>query len=78
MKAIILISSIFYLLGLKIGHKLDITKSSDSVDKIISVEKTSLQEKANSISLKDGLNLIDSKDSIQKSGITTNHFLRSK
>lgn len=35
MKAIILISSIFYILGLKISNKIDFVKKSNPVDKII-------------------------------------------
>jgi len=35
MKAIILFSSIFYILGLKIGNKIDLVKKSNPVDKII-------------------------------------------
>lgn len=35
MKAIILISSIFFILGLKIGNKIDLVKKSHPVDKII-------------------------------------------
>ncbi|MBN1987365.1 MAG: hypothetical protein JW761_13725 [Prolixibacteraceae bacterium] len=35
MKAIILISSIFYILGLKIGNKIDIVKRANPVEKII-------------------------------------------
>ena len=35
MKAIILISSIFYILGLKIGNKIDLIKKSIPVEKII-------------------------------------------
>ncbi|QGY47077.1 hypothetical protein GM418_26470 [Maribellus comscasis] len=35
MKAIILISSIFYILGLKIGNKIDIVKKANPVEKII-------------------------------------------
>ncbi len=35
MKAIILISSIFYILGLKIGNKIDIVKKSHPIEKII-------------------------------------------
>ncbi len=34
MKAIILLSSIFYILGLKIGHKIDIIRSANPVQKI--------------------------------------------
>ena len=35
MKAIILISSIFFILGLKIGNKIDIVKKSNPIEKII-------------------------------------------
>jgi len=34
MKAIILFSSIFYILGLKIGHKIDLFKNYNPVEKI--------------------------------------------
>lgn len=34
MKAIILLSSIFYILGLKIGHKIEIIRSANPVHKI--------------------------------------------
>ena len=36
MKAIILISSIFYILGLKLSHKFDLVKRTESAEKIIS------------------------------------------
>lgn len=35
MKTIILISSIFYILGLKLSHKFDLVKKSDATEKII-------------------------------------------
>jgi hypothetical protein len=35
MKALILISSIFYILGLKISNKINLVKKSNPVDKII-------------------------------------------
>ncbi len=34
MKAIILLSSIFYILGLKIGHKIDVFRTANPVHKI--------------------------------------------
>lgn len=42
MKAIILISSIFYILGLKISNKIDLIKKSTPVEKVIiqSVKQT--------------------------------------
>lgn len=38
MKAIILLSSIFYILGLKIGNKIDLVKKNDPVDKVIATK----------------------------------------
>ncbi|MDB4582560.1 hypothetical protein N9164_05365 [Draconibacterium sp.] len=43
MKAIILISSIFYILGLKIGNKIDLVKKSHPVDKVIT-EKAKVEK----------------------------------
>lgn len=46
MKALILISSIFYILGLKISNKIDVVKKSNPVEKIIShKEKVNDSEK---------------------------------
>ena len=45
MKAIILISSIFYILGLKIGHKIDLTPNCASTKKVISAEPQSIKDK---------------------------------
>lgn len=39
MKYIFLFSSIFYLLGLKIGHKIDLFKNDKSVEKISSAKE---------------------------------------
>lgn len=44
MKAIILISSIFYILGLKIGHKIDLFKNYNPVEKITT--KTNIVKEA--------------------------------
>ena len=47
MKAIILISSIFYILGLKIGNKIDLVKRSIPVEKIITHQlKTIIPQKS--------------------------------
>ena len=35
MKAIILVSSIFYILGLKIGNKIDLVKKDKQVEKVV-------------------------------------------
>ena len=71
MKAIILISSIFYILGLKIGNKIDLVKKSIPVKKIITntinVKKPSnccdykkeVAEKANCDTVKGGSSYSD-------------------
>nr|WP_319569974.1 hypothetical protein [uncultured Draconibacterium sp.] len=48
MKALILISSIFYILGLKISNKIDLVKKSSPVEKIIThkAKTTELEENA--------------------------------
>jgi hypothetical protein len=47
MKALILISSIFYILGLKISNKIDLIKQSNPVEKIIThTIKSDSHEKA--------------------------------
>jgi len=48
MKAFILISSIFYILGLKISNKIDLVKKSNPVEKIIThkVKTTESEENA--------------------------------
>nr|WP_321356229.1 hypothetical protein [uncultured Draconibacterium sp.] len=49
MKALILISSIFYILGLKISNKIDLVKKSNPVEKIITHKvKTTEPEKCTS------------------------------
>ena len=65
MKAIILISSIFFILGVKISHKIDIVKWHSPVNKIITVNPESNTEKSKSTTLKESLNFIDGKDSLQ-------------
>lgn len=45
MKAIILISSIFYILGLKIGHKIDLVKKENPVKTISIATKVEKPEK---------------------------------
>lgn len=78
MKTIILISSIFYILGLKISHKIDIVNKSVIADKTSSVEKLINPEQVKSITLKEGLELNNQEDSLQKIGNLTDHPLISK
>lgn len=47
MKTIILISSIFYILGLKIGNKIDLVKKNNPVEKVVT-EKVKPEKPADS------------------------------
>ena len=67
MKAIILITSIFYILGLKISHKIEIGKQYNPIEKIITVKPESNTDQSKSITLREGLSHID-KDSLQNNG----------
>lgn len=59
MKAIILISSIFYILGLKISNKIDLVKKSNPVDTIITNKITSqTPSKTIYINSEDGLTIL--------------------
>ena len=64
MKAIILISSIFYILGLKIGNKIDLVKKSNPVDKIITNSITTVKP-SKSISFKDASGIKAESDSLK-------------
>ena len=71
MKAIILISSIFYILGLKVSHTFEFVKKSNPVDKVISVRPGISSEQSKSITLKESIDMIIRKDSLQKEGVVT-------
>lgn len=79
MKTIFLFSSIFYLLGLKIGHKIDIVKNSNPVVKITT--KTNVAKEAvKAVYFNDELKLKANPDSLKSSRTTDktvdekNHF----
>lgn len=55
MKAIILISSIFYILGLKIGNQIDLVKKANPVEKIIT--NSAVNQPSKTIQLKDEIGL---------------------
>jgi len=77
MKAIILISSIFYLLGLKLSHKIDLVKSTTpAVSKVI-IKGSENSESSKSIDFKEAEALKPEKDSVQGGGIT-DEVLQSK
>lgn len=63
MKAIILISSIFYILGLKISNKIDLVKKSNPVDKIITNRITTTKP-AKAIHFNDATGVKAESDSI--------------
>jgi hypothetical protein len=68
MKAIILISSIFYILGLKIGNKIDIVKKTNPVEKIITRCITAPPKPPNSIDFEQGKIEQAPSDSIKGNG----------
>lgn len=71
MKTIILISSIFYILGLTISNKIDLIKPhSKAVEKVI-ITKADNTKKESTIDFKDAKALKPDKDSVQESGITS-------
>lgn len=72
MKAIILISSIFYILGLKISNKIDLIKHQHtSVEKVIVLKATSAKSEK-LIHLKDAFAEKPVKDSVAGGGISEN------
>ncbi len=67
MKTIFLFSSIFYLLGLKIGHKIDLFKNSTPVEKI-TVQPNVIRQTDKTVHFSDELKLKTSTDSILNPG----------
>ncbi len=69
MKTIILLSSIFYILGLKIGHKIDLFKSYNRVEKITTT--TDAVKKATKVvHFNDEEKLINDTDSVKNNTAT--------
>ena len=79
MKTIILISSIFYILGLKIGHKIDLFKNYNPVEKI-STTTNAVKKAAKSVYFYDETKPDNSPDSLKNVGVVDkkakekNHF----
>lgn len=79
MKAIILISSIFYILGLKIGHKIDLFKSNNPVQKI-STTTNAIKQATKAVYFSDEVKQKTSIDSLKNNGtaektaVETKHF----
>jgi hypothetical protein len=79
MKAIILISSIFYILGLKIGSKIDLFKSNNPVQKI-STTTNAIKQATKAVYFSDEVKQKTSIDSLknnnaaEKTAVETKHF----
>lgn len=76
MKAIILISSIFYILGVKISNKIDLFKHANPVEKIITNKITSTQP-AKSVYFNEKIQLKSETDSI-KGGVSDEDLQKCK
>lgn len=79
MKTIILISSIFYILGLKIGHKIDFFKNYNPIEKISTT--TNAVKKATKavyfneeVKLKCNTDSIKSVRAVEKTALEKNHL----
>jgi len=68
MKAIILFSSIFYLLGLKIGHKIDLFKNYNPVEKITTTTNA-VKQVRKTVYFKDEVKLKCDKDSLKNESL---------
>ncbi len=77
MKAIILISSIFYILGLKISNKFELIKKASPVEKIITVD-TPDKKSVNAIKLNEEIQPVLSTDSLKVIEKKENGFDESK
>ena len=77
MKAIILISSIFYILGLKIGHKIDLFKSSNPVQKI-STTSNAIKQATNVVYFSDEVKPKTSADSLKNVGVAEKTAVETK
>ena len=64
MKAIILISSIFYILGLKISNKFELIKKANPVEKIITVDSPDKQS-ATTVKFDDEIKPVGTTDSLK-------------
>ena len=79
MKTIILISSIFYILGLKIGHKIDLFKSCNPVQKI-STTTNAVKQATKAVYFNDEVKLKNKADSVKsvrsvdKTSLETKHL----
>lgn len=77
MKAIILISSIFYILGLKISSNIDLVKKSIPVNKI-STNKITTKKPVQTTYFKDEVGLKTNSDSLKGGGFSDEMLVKRK
>lgn len=77
MKAIILISSIFYILGLKIGNKIELVKQNKATEKVI-IQKAETTKPADCCKYTDELAIKSNNDTIQGGISYSDALLKSK
>ena len=79
MKTIFLISSIFYILGLKIGHKINIFRNFNPIEKITTT-KQSFKEAVKPVYFDDEVkqkstaDSIKSEQNVEKKNVDKSHF----
>ena len=79
MKTIFLISSIFYILGLKIGHKIDVFRNYNPIEKITTTKQV-IKEAVKPVYFQDEVKQKSKADSIRneqiirKKEVNTNRF----
>jgi hypothetical protein len=79
MKTIFLISSIFYIIGLKIGHKIDVFKNYNPIEKITTTKQV-IKEAVKPVYFQDEVKQDNKNDSTKleniadKKEVNENHF----
>lgn len=79
MKTIFLISSIFYILGLKIGHKIDVFRNYNPIEKITTTKQV-IKDAVKPVYFQDEVKQKSTADSTstgqvnEKKEVNTNHF----
>ncbi|MFW5831495.1 MAG: hypothetical protein ACOCVA_04540 [Prolixibacteraceae bacterium] len=77
MNAIILISSIFYVIGLKIGTKIELTSKSSPVEKIIS-NKIATKKSDKTFEFKCGEKILTESDSLKNNPLDKSISVKNK
>ena len=77
MKVIILLSSIFYILGLKLSNKIDLIKTTPGIEKF-SIQKSTPSKPENSIGYKEAEELKAKTDTITCGGNNSGEVLEYK